>query len=122
MKDYSVTKTDSYVKVSFNDSDFHEVQDEETGDMIEVYEEYFKLDHVFVSPEARGKGLAKSMIAEVLASIKADFPEARIVLAALPEADKPIDQDGLVRLYRTCGFSVVADQEGSSAVVMESTK
>ena len=122
MKDYSVKNGDSYILVSFTDTDFHEVQNPETGDIEEVYEEYFKLDHVFVSKEARGKGLAKSMIAEVVASIKADFPSARVVLAALPEADHPIDQEGLVELYQKCGFSVVADQEGSSAVIMEYTR
>lgn len=122
MKDYSVKNSDSYVLVSFNDSDFHEIQNQETGDIEDVYDEYFKLDHVYVAPDSRGKGLSKSMIAEVVASIKADFPDARIVLAALPEDDKPIDQDGLVSLYRSCGFAVVSDQEGSSAVIMEYTK
>jgi len=121
MKAYSVKNGDSYIAVSFNDTDFHMVQDEETGEESEVYEEFFKLDHIFVAPEARGKGLAKSMIKEVVQAIKADYPEAKIVLAALPEDDKPIDQAGLVSLYQSVGFEVSKDQ-GSSAVVMEYSK
>lgn len=122
MKDYSVKKGNSFVLVSYNDSDFHMVQDDETGEMEEVYDEYFKLDHVFVAKEERGKGLAKQMIREVVESIRADFPEIRITLAALPEADKPIDQEGLVSLYRSCGFEVRADALGSAAVVMDYAK
>ena len=122
MEDYSVKKGDSYILVSYNDSEFHLEQDDETGDMEEVYDEYFKLDHVYVATEARGKGLAKQMIREVVESIRADFPEIRITLAALPEADKPIDQEGLVSLYRSCGFEVRADALGSAAVVMDYAK
>ncbi len=122
MKDYSVKNGDSYILVSYNDSEFHLEQDDETGDMEEVYDEYFKLDHVFVAKEARGKGLAKQMIREVVESIRADFPEIRITLAALPEADKPIDQEGLVSLYRSRGFEVRADALGSAAVVMDYAK
>ena len=122
MKDYSVKNGDSYILVSYNDSEFHLEQDDETGDMEEVYDEYFKLDHVFVAKEARGKGLAKQMIREVVESIRADFPEIRITLAALPEGDKPIDQEGLVSLYRSCGFEVRADALGSAAVVMDYAK
>ena len=122
MKDYSVKKGNSFVLVSYNDSDFHMVQNDETGEMEEVYDEYFKLDHVFVAKEERGKGLAKKMIREVVESIRADFSEVRITLAALPEDDKPIDQAGLVDLYRSCGFEVRADALGSAAVVMDYAK
>ena len=122
MKDYSVKNGNSFVLVSYNDDEIRMVRNDETGDMEEVYDEYFKLDHVFVAKEARGKGLAKQMIREVVESIRADFPEIRITLAALPEADKPIDQEGLVSLYRSCGFEVRADALGSAAVVMDYAK
>lgn len=122
MKDYSVKNGDSYILVSYNDSEFYLEQNNETGDFEEVYIEYFKLDHVYVATEARGKGLAKQMIREVVESIRADFPEIRITLAALPEGDKPIDQEGLVSLYRSCGFEVRADALGSAAVVMDYAK
>lgn len=122
MKDYSVKNGNSFVLVSYNDDEIRMVRNDETGDMEEVYDEYFKLDHVFVAKEARGKGLAKQMIREVVESIRADFPEIRITLAALPEGDKPIDQEGLVSLYRSCGFEVRADALGSAAVVMDYAK
>jgi ribosomal protein S18 acetylase RimI-like enzyme len=122
MKDYSVKKDGSYVLVSYNDTDFHEEINGETGDTVEVYDEYFKLDHVYVSPEARGNGLARSMIREVVESIRADYKDTRIVLAAMPTDDEPIDQSGLVCLYRSCGFHEVAGQEGSSSVIMEYTR
>ena len=104
MKDYSVKNGDSYVLVSYNDDEIRMVRNDETGDMEEVYDDFFKLDHVFVAKEARGKGLAKQMIREVVQAIRADFPDTRITLAALPDQDKPIDQDGVVDLYRSCGF------------------
>lgn len=122
MKDYSVRNGNSFVLVSYNDDELRMVRNDETGDMEEVYDEYFKLDHVFVAKEARGKGLAKTMIREVVESIRADFPETRITLAALPEDDKPIDQAGLVDLYRSCGFEVRTDALGSAAVVMDYAK
>lgn len=122
MKDYSVKNGDSYVLVSYNDDEIRMVRNDETGDMEEVYDDFFKLDHVFVAKEARGKGLAKQMIREVVQAIRADFPDTRITLAALPEHDKPIDQAGLVDLYRSCGFEVRADALGSTAVVMDYAK
>jgi GNAT superfamily N-acetyltransferase len=115
----SVMSGDSFVKVGFDDTGFHEEQDPETGEMNEVYDEFYKLDHVFVEPSKRGKGLAKKMIKESVANIIKKDPEARIVLAALPEADKAIDQQGLVDLYQSLGFRVSLNQEGSEAVIMQ---
>ena len=122
MKDYSVKHGDSYVSIGHHDDEFHVEQDPETGDETEVFDEFFKIEHVFVSQEDRGKGLAKQMIREVVEAISADFPETRIMLAALPTDDKPVDQAGLVALYQKCGFAVVDGQEGCPAVVMEYRK
>ena len=122
MKDYSIKKDGSYVIVSYTDTDFHEVQNPETGDTEEVYDEYFKLDHVYVATGSRGKGLAKQMIREVVEAIRADYKDTRITLAALPTDDEPVDQEGLVGLYHSCGFHEVSDQEGSAAVIMDYTK
>lgn len=122
VKDYSVKNGNSYVSIGYHDDEFHVEQDPETGDETEVYDEFFKIEHVYVSPETRGKGFAKQMIRDAVEAIRADFPETRIMLAALPTDDEPVDQEGLVALYQKCGFKVVDGQEGCPAVVMEYRK
>jgi len=114
----SVISGKSYVSVGYNDDEFHFEQDPETGEEYEVYDDYYKLDHVYVEPSKRGKGLAKEMIKKSLSNILAKDPKARITLSALPEGDKPIDQEGLVSLYKSLGF-VPTKEQGSEAVVME---
>ena len=114
----SVRSGESYVSVGYNDEEFHFEQDPETGEEYEVYDDYYKLEHVYVEPSKRGKGLAKEMIKKSVSNILAKDPKARITLAALPEGDKPIDQEGLVSLYKSLGF-VPTKEQGSEAVVME---
>jgi GNAT superfamily N-acetyltransferase len=109
---------ENYASCSLRDDEFHIEQDDITGEEIEVYDEYVKIEHVFVTPADRGQGIAKRMIAAVVANALTLHPKCVITLAALPEKDKPLDQAALVSLYEKCGFKVSKNQ-GSEAVVME---
>jgi GNAT superfamily N-acetyltransferase len=74
----------------------------------EIYSpEYVKIDNLFVKPEFRGNGVARSLMAQAIAKIEADFPGMTIKIVPEPKSTGT-DLSRLAAFYESLGLEVVA--------------
>ena len=75
-------------------------------------EDYWLISNVFVEPAFRGQGVARKMMVEAIAEMKAERPELKIKLVAIPQDDKT-DIELLGAFYESLGFEAIGDEIGT---------
>lgn len=66
------------------------------------------IDDIFVSPEERGQGKGRALVAEAIQFAK-DNGYKTVGLYAEPQTDDGLDGDALIEFYRSCGFESDGD-------------
>ena len=75
-------------------------------------EDYWLISNVFVEPAFRGQGVARKMMVEAIAEMKAERPELKIKLVAIPQDDET-DIELLGAFYESLGFDAIGDEIGT---------
>ena len=75
-------------------------------------EDYWLISNVFVEPAFRGKGVARKMMVEAIAEMKAERPELKIKLVVIPQDDET-DIELLGAFYESLGFEAIGDEIGT---------
>ena len=75
-------------------------------------EDYWLISNVFVEPAFRGQGVARKMMVEAIAEMKAERPELKIKLVAIPQDDET-DIELLGAFYESLGFVAIGDEIGT---------
>ena len=75
-------------------------------------DDYWLISNVFVEPAFRGQGVARKMMVEAIAEMKAERPELKIKLVAIPQDDETdIELPGA--FYESLGFDAIGDEIGT---------
>ena len=87
-----------------------EIYDEDS----EVYygDDYWLISNLFVEKAARGQGVARKLMLEAIAEMKAERPELKIKLVAIPQDDET-DIELLGAFYESLGFEAINDEIGT---------
>ena len=75
-------------------------------------DDYWLISNVFVEPAFRGQGVARKMMVEAIAEMKAERPELKIKLVAIPQDDET-DIELLGAFYESLGFDAIGDEIGT---------
>ena len=75
-------------------------------------DDYWLISNVFVEPAFRGQGVARKLMVEVIAEMKAEHPELKIKLVAIPQDDET-DIELLGAFYESLGFEAIGDEIGT---------
>ena len=75
-------------------------------------DDYWLISNVFVEPAFRGQGVARKMMVEAIAEMKAERPELKIKLVAIPQDDET-DIELLWAFYESLGFEAIGDEIGT---------
>lgn len=75
-------------------------------------DDYWLISNVFVEKEYRGKGIARKLMIEAIEEMKAERPELKIKLVAIPQ-DDDTDIELLGAFYESLGFEAVGDEIGT---------
>ena len=75
-------------------------------------DDYWLISNVFVEPAFRGQGVARKMMVEAIAEMKAERPELKIKLVAIPQDDET-DVELLGAFYESLGFEAIGDEIGT---------
>ena len=75
-------------------------------------EDYWLISNVFVEPAFRGQGVARKLMVEAIAEMKAERPELKIKLVAIPQDDET-DIELLGAFYESLGFEAIGDEIGT---------
>ena len=75
-------------------------------------DDYWLISNVFVEPAFRGQGVARKMMVEAIAEMKAERPELKIKLVATPQDDET-DIELLGAFYESLGFEAIGDEIGT---------
>ena len=97
----------AYVSYDIN---CEEIYDEE-GE-VSYGDDYWLINNVFVEPAFRGQGVARKMMVEAIAEMKAERPELKIKLVAIPQGDET-DIELLCAFYESLGFEAIGDEIGT---------
>jgi ribosomal protein S18 acetylase RimI-like enzyme len=97
----------AYVSYDIN---CEEIYDEDS----EVYyrDDYWLISNVFVEKAFRGQGVARKLMLEAIAEMKAERPELKIKLVAMPQDDET-DIELLGAFYESLGFEAIGDEIGT---------
>ena len=87
-----------------------EIYDEE-GE-VSYGDDYWLIEKVYVATEMRGQGIARKMMIEAIAEMRAERPELMIRLVCEAQ-DKDTDQEMLAGFYESLGFDAVGDEIGT---------
>ena len=75
-------------------------------------DDYWLIGNVFVEKAFRGQGVARKMMVEAIAEMKAERPELKIKLVAIPQDDET-DIELLSAFYESLGFEAIGDEIGT---------
>lgn len=75
-------------------------------------DDYWLISNVFVEKAFRGQGVARKMMIEAIAEMKAERPELKIKLVAIPQDDET-DIELLGSFYESLGFEATGDEIGT---------
>ena len=75
-------------------------------------DDYWLISNVFVEPSFRGQGVARKMMVEAIAEMKAERPKLKIKLVAIPQDDET-DIELLGAFYESLGFEAIGDEIGT---------
>ena len=75
-------------------------------------DDYWLISNVFVEPAFRGQGVARKLMVEAIAEMKAERPELKIKLVAIPQ-DDATDIELLGAFYESLGFEAIGDEIGT---------
>lgn len=75
-------------------------------------DDYWLISNVFVEPAFRGQGVARKMMVEAIAEMKAERQELKIKLVAIPQDDET-DIELLGAFYESLGFEAIGDEIGT---------
>lgn len=75
-------------------------------------DDYWLISNVFVEPAFRGQGVARKMMVDAIAEMKAERPELKIKLVCMSQ-DDDTDQEKLAKFYESLGFEAVGDEIGT---------
>jgi len=78
------------------------------------------LDHLYIDPQNRGKGIGKQILKIKMDELSKRYPGMELKLLAEPLGDS-IDTDNLVDYYESLGFTVADYEDGMSGVPMQIT-
>ena len=92
------------------DINCEEIYDEEG--VVTYGDDYWLISNVFVEPAFRGQGVARKLMTEAIAEMKAERPELKIKLVAIPQDDET-DIELLGAFYESLGFEAIGDEIGT---------
>ena len=75
-------------------------------------DDYWLISNVFVEPAFRGQGVARKLMTEAIAEMKAERQELKIKLVAIPQDDET-DIELLGAFYESLGFEAIGDEIGT---------
>ena len=75
-------------------------------------DDYWLISNVFVEKAFRGQGVARKMMIEAIAEMKAEHPELKIKLVAIQQDDET-DIELLGAFYESLGFEAIGDEIGT---------
>ena len=75
-------------------------------------DDYWLISNVFVEKAFRGQGVARKMMIEAIAKMKAERPDLKIKLVAIPQDDET-DIELLGAFYESLGFEAIGDEIGT---------
>ena len=75
-------------------------------------DDYWLISNVFVEKAFRGQGVARKLMIEAIAEMKAERPELKIKLVAIPQDDET-DIELLGSFYESLGFEAINDEIGT---------
>ena len=75
-------------------------------------DDYWLISNVFVEPAFRGQGVARKLMTEAIAEMKAERPDLKIKLVAIPQDDET-DIELLGTFYESLGFEAIGDEIGT---------
>lgn len=87
-----------------------EIYDEE-GE-VSYGDDYWLIEKCYVAPELRGQGIARNMMEQAIAEMRAERPELKIRLVCEAQ-DADTDQELLAGFYESLGFDAVGDEIGT---------
>jgi len=70
-------------------------------------ESYIRINNLYVKPEFRGQGFAKSLLSASIALIEKAYPSKEIRIVPEPK-EKSVDFDRLAKFYESMRLTVVA--------------
>lgn len=103
---------ETFISWDINSDPIFDAEGNEVGET-----KYALIEKIFVSPVERRQGVARKLLADTIAKIKATHKGLPIRVAALPFGEYPIEMNDLVAFYESAGFDVI-DTNGH-AVIME---
>lgn len=106
------TPTENFVSWDIAADPVFDAEGDEVGS-----DEYALIEKVYVCPTQRRQGLARKMLTDAIAEIKAAHSGMPIRIAALPFGDEAIEMADLVDFYESIGFDVV--NTAGHAVILE---
>ena len=75
-------------------------------------DDYWLIEKIYVPSELRGQGIARKMMIEAIAEMKAERPGLKIKLVAIPQDDET-DIELLGAFYESLGFEAIGDEIGT---------
>lgn len=87
-----------------------EIYDEE-GE-VSYGDDYWLVEKCYVAPELRGQGIARKMMVEAIADMRAERPGLTIKLVCEAQ-DDDTDQELLAGFYESLGFDATGDEIGT---------
>lgn len=75
-------------------------------------DDYWLVEKCYVAPELRGQGIARKMMEQAIAEMRAERPDLSIRLVCEAQ-DSDTDQEKLAGFYESLGFEAVGDEIGT---------
>ena len=99
--------TTHYVSYSVQQEEIYDEEGE-----VSYGDDYWLIEKCYVAPELRGQGIARKMMQEAIAEMRAERPELKIRLVCEAQ-DSDTDQELLAGFYESLGFDAIGDEIGT---------